>query len=332
MEISQEKTPAPIPESVSVETLSPEEAELIFERTEIHGDSFNGNNLTSETLRNNGLLPKYRIMVGDGITLFVSSPYNLARGRIGVVAYVEKNGKTVARSYYRSNSQGVWRYLPNYTSTNGKLNWYGKGYGEESITLPIATQFALANITRDSESILTIPDPESVFVGTARYVGGNDTYKLEVESEPRYLGNFPSHRGEKILPDKIKLLDEQSPNFALDKVLAHWTQSSQNYGDINVEVLPSVDGKLKFIFCRDHLNRVWIGGIEDDSEIQSTGLKHTWVNGGALTTPAYEYTTQAGIYGNYDIQSGKYVDMFKNYLSKVETIRAYCESRSIAIT
>jgi hypothetical protein len=85
------------------------------------------------------------------------------------------------------------------------------------------------------------------------------------------------------------------------------------------------------MFCRDKKNRVWIGGIENDSKTGSTGLKETWVNGGDLTTPALEYVGQTDGYGNLKMSSGEYVDMFTNYLSKIPIIIEYCRSRIIPL-
>jgi hypothetical protein len=61
------------------------------------------------------------------------------------------------------------------------------------------------------------------------------------------------------------------------------------------------------------------------------GVRKKWVKGENLTTPAYEYFTQDGGYGNTSKTNGRYVDMFKNYLSKVPVIQEYCKSRNIPI-
>jgi hypothetical protein len=84
------------------------------------------------------------------------------------------------------------------------------------------------------------------------------------------------------------------------------------------------------MFCRDATGRVWIGSIEDNSEIQSTGLKKSWIEGGDLTTPAFEYkykeTDQTGGYGNDKIRNGPYIDMYENYLKKIPVIQEYLKA------
>lgn len=316
-------------ENFQIETIGYEDAIGILQKVEIHGDPFMGESLTPEILKDEGLMPKYKIQIGDSVVWFSSSGYELSGGRIAVVAYVEKHGQIVARSYYRSNSQGVWRYLPDYKmNDHGRINWYGKGYGEESITLPVVMQRALSEITREGMPILKLKrNPDFIFAGTARKLGlRSDEYYQETEVTPRKLdGNFYSDLG-RTPPEQIRLSPEQSPDFS--NLLTRWEQDTGIYGQITVEVFPSRDGTLRFMFCKDSLGKVWIGGVEDDSETQSTGLKRTWVKGGDLTTPAFEYVYQTNGYGNYGIRNGSYVDMYEGYLKKIPVIQEYLEASS----
>ncbi len=312
-------------DNFKIETIDETLANEIFKKVKIEGDDLNGKKLTPEVLRSEGLLPKYKITIGETVYFFTSNGYNLTDSRIGVLAYVKKGDEIVVRSYYRSNSQGVWRYLPNYTvDKDGDIDWYGKGYGEESITLPISIQESLTRIT--SEGIFDVKDPDLVFVGTAKKHGKRNDYYEEIESEPKKIdGNFYS-RDKKISPENMRINNESSPDFS--NRISAWKQKSNLYGEYSIEVFSSKDGKLKYMFCRDSKGRAWIGGIEDDSELQSTGLKKSWINGGDLTTPAYEYKSQDGGYGNRKLSKSGYVDMFENYLSKSPLIQEYLKSRS----
>lgn len=315
-------------ENFQIETIEDEEAKKILDKVEIHGDDFMGKFLSIEILKEEGLLPKHKIRIGDSVVWFSSSGYELDEGRVAIVAYVEKEGKLTACSYYRSNSQGVWRYLPDYLmSEGGIIEWYGKGHGEESITLPIVAQQALAEITREGMPILRLKqNPDFIFAGTAQKVGKKDgLYYREIEPTPKKLeGDFYAEQG-KTSPDEIRLTEGQSPDFS--KLLTSWEQGTSLYGQVIIEVFPSKDGKLKFMFCKDSIGRSWIGGIEDDSEIQTTGLKKSWIEGGDLATPAYEYKTgrtdQTGGYGNDKMEKYPYVDMYENYLKKIPVIHAY---------
>ncbi len=329
-----------------LEEISQEESEKIFKKVEIHGDEFHGKRLTAQILRENNLLPKYKVNMDGKEIYFTSSPYKLSRSRMAVVGYVKQGEDFIARSYYTSGSQGVWRYLPTYIPDyfEDEMYHYGKGYNEESIGLPVQAQVALAEISKDGMPILEVANPNLIFAGTARntdklYEG---TYVIEVNKKPVKLGNFSIPKDkrkidhEKISPEKINLLHSQAPNFDPSKVMYTWSQSSKTYeGDVQMEAIPSNDGTLTYTFCRDKHNRVWIGNIENNSEIQSTGIRQTWVNPEDLGVPAYEYKTkdadQTGGYGNEKLRNGSYVDMFENYLSQIKVIRNYCESRGIPL-
>ena len=320
-------------ENFQIETIEDKEAEKILGKVEIHGDDFMGKFLTPEILKEEGLLPKHKIRIGDSVVWFSSSGYELDEGRVAVVAYVENQGKVTARSYYRSNSQGVWRYLPDYQmSEDGEMEWYGKGHSEESITLPVVMQKALSEIMHEGMPVLKLKkNPDFIFAGTAQKVGRRSgEYYREVEVAPKRLeGGFYTERG-KTPPEQIRLAEEQSPDFS--KLLTSWEQKTSVYGQISVEVFPSKDGALKFMFCKDATGRAWIGGIEDDSETQSTGLKKSWIEGGDLATPAFEYKTgrtdQTGGYGNDKMRNGSYVDMYENYLKKIPVIHEYLKANA----
>jgi len=319
-------------ENFQIETIEDKDAEKILEKVEIHGDDFMGKFLTPEVLKEEGLLPKHKIRIGDLVGWFSSSGYELDEGRVAVVAYVEKKqGQVTARSYYRSNSQGVWRYLPNYTvDEDGEMDVYGKGHSEESITLPVVMQKALSEITREDMPVLKLKkNPDFIFAGTAQKFGKRSgEYYREIEESPRRLeGGFYAERG-KTPPEQIRLSPEQSPDFS--KLLTSWEQKTSVYGQVAVEVFPSRDGLLKFMFCKDADGRVWIGGVEDNSEIQSTGLKKSWIEGGDLATPAFEYKFEeidyTGGYGNDKMRHGNYVDMYENYLKKIPVIQEYLKA------
>lgn len=318
-------------ENFQIETINDKEAEEFFRKLEIHGSDFKGKFLTPEILKKEGFLPKYKIRIGDSVVWFSSSGYQLGEGRVAVVAYVEKEGKVIARSYYLSSSQGVWRYLPNYQMNKyGGIRWYSKGYNEESITLPVIMQRVLSEITREDMPVLRPKDPSFIFAGTARKFREGGTYYREIEAvQTRLKGEFYPERG-KTPPEQIRLAEEQSPDFS--KPLTSWEQKTSLYGQVYVEVFPSKDGKLKFMFCRDAAGRAWIGGIEDDSEIQSTGLKKSWIEVGDLVTPAFEYKSeskdQTGGYRNDKVRNGPYVDMFENYLKRIPVIQEYLRALS----
>jgi ADP-heptose:LPS heptosyltransferase len=312
---------------LTTENVDPTEVEELLEKLEFHGHPYNGTTLSVELIKEKGLIPKYRIQQ-NGVNIFLSSQaYSLGRGRAAVLAYVERDGKLIPRSYYRSNSQGVWRYLPAY-----KDGWFDKGYNEESVTLPLSIQEPLTKLISD-HGVAVIENPKSIFFGTAKPL---TEYKATVEDKAtmsyyqeiqekatRLSGNFySSDRSIKIAPENLVFSDtNDSPDFS--KKSSSWTGNNEMYGDVTYEVFPSRNGEYLYLFCKDSANRAWIGGVEKLSPTTSTGLSEEWVSGGNLTTPAFEYDEQAGGYGNYKLHKDAYVDMFENYLSKIPVIQEY---------
>lgn len=320
-EFSERKELKPI----SLEKIDEAEARKILMQTEIHGDAFNGKTLTRDILLRNGLFPQFRVKIGESTIWLSSAPYQLSSERLAVIAYVQSENQIVARSFYLSNSSGLWRYLPAYTSREGYIDWFSKGYGEEAMNAPAELQQALSAISQSTSEILDVDDPDLILVGTARnYYYNNGTHQHEINVKPNELkGGFNSPDPlNKVEPEKMIFENPlNAPDF--ERKVAAWQQNSPLYGIITFEAFPSKDDKFKFIFCSDENGRAWVANIECSGEIQSVGVRKNWVSANSLTTPAFEYASQAGIYGNYDMHKGNYVDMYKNYISRIPVIQEY---------
>lgn len=329
---------------VTIESVDSVAADLLLNRTAVHGSDYQSEKLTAATLAREGLTPKHKIKV-DNVEMWVSQAYNLGGGRIAVVGYVKDvNGTIIARSFYRSNSQAAWRYLPQYrVDEQENVDWYGKGWGEESVMLSFGLQQALAEISKDPSGVKTVQNPELMFVGTARKIDQSATFGRTTESEPKRLeGNFFPSGIEKTPPEQLTFTNpDQQPDFG--KRLASWKLNTDLYSEITVDIYPSIDSQYQYMFCRDSRGRAWIGGIDNTSEIQSTGVRKSWIDAGDLTTPAYEYKYKrkkvvngkeeeedvdyTGGYGNdSDRKNNVYSDMFQNYLSKVPVIKEYLQT------
>lgn len=311
-------------EEQKIEILSDEESGIIFDIAKIHGEEFDGKLLTKEVLKEAGLMPKYKIDMDGFMVWFSSHGFRIDDNRIAVIAYVRKGNEIVTRSYYRSNSQGVWKYLPSCIVSDGKIDLYMKGYGEESVTLPIYAQKALSIMTEDESTVLDIGEnAEIILAGTTRNIASRSTYEGEMESKPEQIDvNFYKDK-DQVPPEEMILPDEKSPDFS--EKITGWKTKNDKYGIIYIDVFASKDKKWRFMFSNDSLGRAWIAGIENDSEILSTGLRTSWVNAGNLTTPAYEYTSQAGMYGDRKLINGNYIDVYNKYLSKIPVIKEYKE-------
>ena len=315
-------------ETLSIGLLDDTEAKEILKETVVQGSPFKGLSLTPEILAVNGLQPKYKMSMRGFEMAYFSAAYNIGQGRLAVMNYMKKDGKYIPRSYYFSNSHAIWRYLDGYTLLEGKIVSYGSGEKRGSTNLPLVFQKALAEVTRDPEAIVTLENQEInefIFAGTTRstlcLAAENSTTETAEHNEtvPQKLrGNFyrENEDDERIPAKEMKFYDpQQVPDSS--KLITGWESRNNLYGKITYEAFLSRDDQLIYIFCRDETGRVWLAGIENHTMIRPTGLKQTWVDGGDLTTPAYEYIEKAGKYGNPDLRWGNYIDMFKNYLSKV---------------
>jgi len=307
------------------------EAGDIFERAELRGDrEFFA--VTQDLLKEAGLLPHHRLIVDEKRAIWFSKAFDVD-GRAAIIGYVETDdGKIVARSYYRSQSSGAWRYLPQYRYNlqDKQVDWYGKGYGEESLTLPAVLQEGLTRAVEADGGLVRLDKKtrEAAFFGTTRDIKSAGTvYYESVSSVPRDIRGMP-HKDDKRAPEDLIISLEHAPRF--DKRPMHsWTMDTSLYGRVECEVFHSENGQLGYTFCRDRKGRTWISSIEDLAKpVESTGLRPQWISS-VLTTPAYEYRQQTEPrYRNDNDRNGYYVDMYQKYLSRIPVIKDYIRSKS----
>jgi hypothetical protein len=314
-------------DTLVVEIVNKEEAEEVLNRTIVQGSPYKNQLLTPEILKKSKLQPKYR-MSKKGIERALFSPaYNIGQGRIAVAAYIKKEKNYLAASYYLSNSHGIWRCLDGYFMVENKIISYGKKGRQDSMNLALVFQKALSEITKNGTPIINIHYCQSDFIFTGTTYNAllqintrhskTKTQQKNVPDLPQKLsGNFYAGRGKRIPPEAIKFYNHnQAPDFS--KLITRWKAAHKIYGKIVYEAFLSGNGQFIYTFCRDEKNRTWLASIENHSKIQPTGVRGMWVDGGDLTTPAYEYDIKAGVYGNAQLRWGNYIDMSKNYLSKI---------------
>ncbi len=323
-EIYFEKSFKEIFETLAVASVEMDDSKEILSRTEVRGSPFNEEILTPEILEKNGLQPKYKMSINGSEIAYFSSVYDINFGRIAAVAYKKEERKYIPRSYYLSNSHAIWRYLAGYIAIEGKVVSYGTAGKRESMNLPLIFQKALSSIAKNGVSQIDTQARDLIFAGTSTNVifemMKKSTYHLDTENTPQKLfGNFYQENGKQTPPEEMRFYNcNQAPDFS--KLITGWKSENRTYGKITYKAFFSNDNQFIYTFCKDKIGRVWVGSIENHSKIQSTGLRETWIDGGDLTTPAYEYAEKAGDYGNNDLRLGNYVDMYKNYLSKVWVI------------
>ena len=320
--------------------LSRERINELLRNTEIDGDPFpiDGRpcRLNVKDLVDADLVPRFEVKK-DGFSFNLSKCFRV-QGRDACLAYVKTpDGKVKTRSYYRSNSAGLWRYCPDYGYNDGVHLWFGKGRGEESLTLPPELQKCLSAI---SEKDRTQPEGRHkanlCFFGTAKFYNNRIAYdhaNLFGELRGDYYKETNKNcsfqftgglDGEKFAPERLDYIEETTPNYYKEPMT--YKTRSKLYGDVTTKVYPSNDGRLLYSFCETSVNgerQVWISNVETTAPVNSTGCRTKWGYAGDVTTPLYEYDSQADGYGELGNYKGNYVSMWKNYLSKVPLIKRY---------
>ncbi len=289
--------------------------------------------LKPEYLEQVGLGPMFLIEVG-GVRIAFSKSF-LVDVHEAIIAYVAFDDTVKVRGYYRSNSQGMWRYLPDYINKNGEIGWYGVGFNEESLTLPLKIQKELNRIAKKYKMELKDVNPGFFLGGTARRFDSKEQYQslitsgrmtgayyAEVSTVPKLDFGVLSPR--KHPPQSVDVRGNAEPDFR--QQLNHYDMETQMYGAVTVRQFPSRDDVLRYSVCevgKGNNKKAWVGSIEVNAPITSTGLKREWVSTGDICTPLLEYQSMAGGFGVNVGRTDGYLSMWENYLRLAPIIKDY---------
>ena len=309
--------------------VSDTEAEHVLNRVEIHGGALNSS-LLPEDIERLGMKPKYKVEQG-GRTIYFSTPYQVGKNWTAVLGYVQDGNIFIGRTYYTSGSQALWRYLPRVSlNDENKIGWFDKGYSEDSLPLPYQVQKFLGKML-DQEKPVAFQESDWVLLFAGTTNSEARTYRGVIEPTPQKVTfkDDPGVVGGYIQPGRLDFPNsDDRPD--LDRLIDQYTFNSLIYGSLTARVFPSASGKYKFTFMEDRKGRCWIANIETNGPLSTLGLSASWVKGGSFTVPAYEYAEQAYGYGNSDdvvyrpgTTKVRYVDMWKNYLSKIPVIKEF---------
>lgn len=335
--------------------ISPSERDYVLRNAEIDGDAYwskdgVGYGLGVDDYEKAGLDPRFKVNV-DGKEVFLSSVFDVVGNRLASIGYVPaEDGKMKMRSFYRSSSQGLWRYMPDYAQTGSKKGaiWFGKGHAEEALNLPSEMQEALNSVAlhekkRDVERIdrtrnnPAYGDPMMYFAGTAKCYKSKKDYARNLYGGTM-KGDFyheVNDKGTSLMdvseyshptPESVECNFEKEPNYS-DKV-GGYSALTPLSGSVKAEIFRSNDGSLKWTILSDVQGRAWVGQVETGAPMTSTGVRSEWIQPGALATPLYEYKDYCGGYGDAQDVNGPYCSMWKNYLSRVPMIKRYVARKS----
>ena len=313
-------------------------------KTEIHGSEYWGKTLTKQMLAENHLWPQFRAVL-FGREIIYSQAFDIGSSRTALIGYVRDGDKYVARTYYLSRSQVLWRYLPLvHLNKEGKIDLYDKGYDQDSLNVPYQVQALFSKILTHGTLIfehLSEKQRNLLFVGTA-YVrepeqGGDEG---DTAVRPTYADEVIATPDFKMAKPNVSLRDLKDPNLskirvprgqspALDQKLAQFKVLNAFGEWITLRVYPSKDSTLNYIFAEDPQTRVWIAGIEVNSlQVNKVGIRTDWIEGGLLTMPLYEYSGYDLNFGDETDSRKSYVGMWKNFLSKIPMIQDYLRHRA----
>ena len=319
----------------NITELTDSEKNSIIKHAKVDGDPFlffgRKYQLDISTLQNLGLEPQVKQVI-DGVEIDFSKSFRID-SRDAIIGYTKKGDNYIARSYYKSRSQGIWRYLPDYRTNGDTVSWYGKAYSEEMLNLPAEIQASLSTIADENPLQIDVADATFAFVGTAKayysehdYLSARYSHTLrgdlyqEVDARPSIdFGEI----GEYEPPEKLTVPDEYWPD--LDRETISWESDAELYGHLTNRVYVSKNKEIKYTISEDDQGRAFISNMELSGPITSTGVRKNWIKSGCLGTPLYEYARQDGGYGDSLDMKGSYRCMWKNYLSKTPIIRAYLD-------
>lgn len=187
----------------------------------------------------------------------------------------------------------------------------------KSIVAPVALQKGFSDIATKSP-ILSLADSDLVFAGTTSSfpsasggaLGGyrydsydalqlnNATFSANIQKAPatdytrevrplpvKLEGNFyPDPHGEIDFSGLRFANENQAPDFT--RLLARFALppiDTQGQSNATMEIFASKDGNFIFMVYQNATGSIRIAGVENASQLTSTGLRSEWVEGGLLT-------------------------------------------------
>jgi len=174
------------------------------------------------------MLPRYHVSVAGRDVYLAERLFRAGAHRLGIIGYVQEDEKPhspyVARTFYLSNSQAVFRYLPGIVA-----GWFHNGHDEQSVTLPPILQAAIFQVRVEGgiRPVAEDVDQRRMLQGASslepRHLAsaGADaslTVKRVVESEGRRIDDQPETEGTvATLPNPNDVIIKQrcdSPDFS----------------------------------------------------------------------------------------------------------------------
>ncbi|MEM8936672.1 MAG: hypothetical protein AAGC77_09725 [Pseudomonadota bacterium] len=276
--------------------------------------------LTMQRIRETGLTPKHTVTVGDK-TIFISDPFEMGKGRVAYLAFIETPSGFQVQPFYRSASRGLWQAPPGFGSEINPI-WLNKGLSgsKHSTILPIELQDQLSSAAL-TVPIVTVPGENVTFRFVLDGEPGSYTFDpgsalvygaLEYQTgipTPRYLaglegGNEIAHNlrfvdyqpmagtgGKHAIPETLDVIsDAMAPNFGAPIKNFTMTFDPVLYPNgVTAHVFPSNNGKVHYMFLSDG-QTVWLGQVDYvGAAVGEFGVRTLSFNPKNLTIAPVEY-------------------------------------------
>ena len=326
--LSEAESKTFILEQIGLRKIDRKERKKILKNISIEGDdNFFKGGLNRRIIERSGLAPEYEMNL-EGTDIKLSKIFDLKNGRVAAFGYIEDEDQHYkVMPYYRSNSHGTWRLLPDYDVKTGHFGKGWNGISEDSLNLPIELQYALNGLSEDGPVLGRSEGRSNAFFSATKDgegMHGELPYYQEVSQSPFYsYGALWEPRPAK----SLSITGKEAPNFD-DKYISY-TANLPLYGKTQVDCYYSHDKERKYVFYKDKDGRAAIANIETNAPITSTGLRSEWIELGRFGTPIYEYGYQGEVAKVIDSSSvrhpkyKRYYETFSSYLSKAPIIQDY---------
>lgn len=311
--------------------LESEESQAVLDMVDFSGE-LSDNLIDKDMLTGLGLEPAVRMDLTENITLYMSRPYFYGK-RNYVVALLGYGEEVVPRIYYQSLSQSTWRYLPGL----GKDGHHSKSGTEDGLNLPLEVQITLGELSKDQSVSVDQGIASKIITGITGSPNHSEQSGLSGINplKPEIIGDsmvspdiFVDNGPQKAVcqPEDVVFspeMEEKYPDFGTIDILTQEAESSQ-YGTLTKYRVSSVDGQWQYVFAHDEAGRSWLTMAEDlTAPINKLGLRTSHPSLGVLTSPAYEYDSQAGGFGGESLAGTRYVDIYEKLLSRFKIIQDF---------
>ena len=281
---------------------------------------------TLRKARTLGVEPTHKLTI-DSTTYYISKPFlfgsSVENSRIAVTVLVAQENVCYPRTFYLSQSQALWRYIPEIVKhanhANKRITGHiGKGIAEIDTNLPIGLSVALfqhiTSCKREELVLFGADGPiDNSNSGGGQYAAATKSYQGNVQALALPL-IVAADSAEEMQPKKefgvnqarlsLEALKDFAPHFKSDY---EYDVDSYFYGRMKAHIYPSKNGQLQYLFyeivksqANDSIEgQAFLAAVEkvEGNPILKYGNRTTYLTDFLeVTHPLFEYWETVNIY------------------------------------